>query len=172
MEVWRPSDTTETAVAWAQAIRRSNGPTSLIFSRQNCPFVARDTKQVADIAKGGYVLKDVAKPQVVLMATGSEVAIAVGAAAKLAKDGIAARVVSIPSTTTFDKQTPAYKASVLPSGVPRIAIEAGVTDFWWKYGCDAVHGVDTFGESAPANVLYEHFGLTEESVMKTARALV
>lgn len=172
MEVWRPADTTETAVAWAQAIRRKNGPTSLIFSRQNCPFVVRDSKQVANIAKGGYVVKDVAHPQLVLIATGSELGIALGAADKLAKEGIPTRVVSIPSTTTFDKQTSSYKASVLPAGVPRIAIEAGVTDFWWKYGCDAVHGVDTFGESAPAGVLYEHFGLTEESVMKTARALV
>ena len=172
MDVWRPADTTETAVAWAQAVRRHNGPTSLIFSRQNCPFMPRTAKQVAAIEKGGYVLKDVANPQAVIMATGSEVAIAVDAAKKLEDEGIAVRVVSIPSTTTFDKQTSAYKASVLPAGIPRVAIEAGVTDFWWKYGCDAVHGVDTFGESAPAPVLYEHFGLTADSLAKTVRALV
>lgn len=172
MDVWRPSDTTETAVAWAHAISRTSGPTSLIFSRQNCPFVARDSKQMENIAKGGYVLKDTPKMQIILMATGSEVAIAMGAADKLSKEGIAVRVVSIPSTTTFDQQSAAYKASVLPEGIPKVAIEAGVTDFWWKYRCDAVHGVDTFGESAPASVLYEHFGLTEDSVMRTVRNLV
>ena len=172
MDVWRPADTTETAVAWAQAVRRHNGPTSLIFSRQNCPFMPRTAKQVAAIEKGGYVLKDVANPQAVIIATGSEIAIAVDTAKKLADEGIRVRVVSIPSTTTFDKQTTAYKASVLPAGVPRVAIEAGVTDFWWKYGCAAVHGVDTFGESAPASVLYEHFGLTVDSLARTVRSLV
>ena len=172
MDVWRPADTTETAVAWAQAVRRHNGPTSLIFSRQNCPFMPRTAKQVAAIEKGGYVLKDVANPQAVIMATGSEIAIAVDTAKKLADEGIRVRVVSMPSTTTFDKQSAAYKASVLPVGVPRVAIEAGVTDFWWKYGCAAVHGVDTFGESAPAPVLYEHFGLTVDSLSRTVRSLV
>jgi transketolase len=172
MDVWRPADTTETAVAWAQAVRRHNGPTSLIFSRQNCPFMPRTAKQVAAIEKGGYVLKDVANPQAVIIATGSEIAIAVDTAKKLADEGIRVRVVSMPSTTTFDKQTAAYKASVLPAGVPRVAIEAGVTDFWWKYGCAAVHGVDTFGESAPAPVLYEHFGLTVDSLSRTVRSLV
>ena len=172
MDVWRPADTTETAVAWAQAVRRHNGPTSLIFSRQNCPFMPRTAKQVAAIEKGGYVLKDVANPQAVIIATGSEIAIAVDTAKKLADEGIRVRVVSMPSTTTFDKQTTAYKASVLPAGVPRVAIEAGVTDFWWKYGCAAVHGVDTFGESAPASVLYEHFGLTVDSLARTVRSLV
>ncbi len=172
MDVWRPADTTETAVAWASAVKRTKGPTSLIFSRQNCPFVAKDAKQTAAIEKGAYVLKDVNNPQVVLMATGSEVAIAVNTADALEKEGIRVRVVSMPSTTTFDQQSAAYKTSVLPEGIPRVAIEAGVTDFWWKYRCDAVHGVDTFGESAPAGVLYEHFGLTVESVSKTVRALV
>ena len=172
MDVWRPADTTETAVAWAQAVRRHNGPTSLIFSRQNCPFMPRTAKQVAAIEKGGYVLKDVTNPQAVIMATGSEIAIAVDTAKKLADEGIRVRVVSMPSTTTFDKQTAAYKSSVLPVGVPRVAIEAGVTDFWWKYGCAAVHGVDTFGESAPAPVLYEHFGLTVDSLSRTVRSLV
>ena len=172
MDVWRPADTTESAVAWAQALRRRNGPTSLIFSRQNCPFMTRSSKQVEAIAKGGYVLRDVKDPQAVIIATGSEIAIAVDTAAKLAEQGVRIRVVSMPSTTTFDQQTAAYKASVLPAGVPRVAIEAGVTDYWWKYGCAAVHGVDTFGESAPAGVLYEHFGLTVESVSRTVLSLV
>ena len=172
MDVWRPADTTESAVAWAHAVRRQTGPTSLIFSRQNCPFVKRNAKQVIAIKKGAYILKDAKDPQAVIMATGSEVGIAIKAAEALAKERIRVRVVSVPSTTTFDKQTAVYKASVLPAGVPRIAIEAGITDFWWKYGCAAVHGVDTFGESAPASVLYEHFGLTVESLSQTVRSLV
>ena len=172
MDVWRPCDTTETAVAWASAVKRSNGPSSLIFSRQNCPFVKRDAKQVAAINKGGYVLRDDKQAQAVLMATGSEIAIALDAAELLKKEGIAVRIVSMPSTTVFDKQTKAYKDSVLPAGLPRIAIEAGVTDYWWKYACSAVHGVDTFGESAPAGVLYKHFGLTAEAVAKTVRQCI
>ena len=154
MDVWRPCDTTETAVAWASAVKRQNGPSSLIFSRQNCPFVKRDAKQTEAIYRGGYVLKDAKNAQAVLMATGSEVAIALEAADLLQKEGIAVRIVSMPATTVFDQQTKAYKESVLPAGLPRIAIEAGVTDYWWKYACAAVHGVDTFGESAPAGVLY------------------
>ncbi len=172
MDVWRPCDTTETAVAWASAVKRQNGPSSLIFSRQNCPFVKRDAKQTEAIYRGGYVLKDAKNAQAVLMATGSEVAIALEAADLLQKEGIAVRIVSMPATTVFDQQTKAYKESVLPAGLPRIAIEAGVTDYWWKYACTAVHGVDTFGESAPAGVLYKHFGLTGEAVAKTVRQCI
>ena len=159
--VWRPCDTSETAVAWASAVERKHGPSALIFSRQNCPFVARNAQQIKDIARGGYVIRDSkARPDAVIMATGSEVGLALQTAERLEKEGVAIRVVSIPSTTVFDQQDAAYKASVLPAGIPRIAVEAGVSDFWWKYACSAVHGVDTFGESAPAAQLYEYFGLT------------
>jgi len=172
MDVWRPCDTTESAVAWAFAVKRKNGPSSLIFSRQNCPFVKRDAKQTEAIQKGAYVMRDANNAQAVLMATGSEIAIALETAELLKQEGIAVRIVSMPSTTVFDRQSKAYKDSVLPAGLPRIAIEAGVTDYWWKYACAAVHGVDTFGESAPAGVLYKHFGLTAESVAKTVRQCI
>ncbi|BDW10159.1 transketolase [Polynucleobacter sp. SHI8] len=168
MDVWRPADTTEAAVAWAHAIERRHGPSSLIFSRQNCPYLPKDQKQINNIAKGGYVIHAVKNPELVLMATGSEVGLAMEVAKRLAALGKQVNVVSMPSTTTFDQQSQAYKSEVLPTGVPRIAIEAGVTDFWWKYGCAAVHGIDTFGESAPAGVLYQHFGLTAENIEKTA----
>jgi transketolase len=168
MDVWRPADTTEAAVAWAHAVERRHGPSSLIFSRQNCPYLPKDQKQIDNIAKGGYVIHAVKNPQLVLMATGSEVGLAMEVAKRLAALGKQVNVVSMPSTTTFDQQSQAYKSEVLPTGVPRIAIEAGVTDFWWKYGCAAVHGIDTFGESAPAGVLYQHFGLTAENIEKTA----
>jgi transketolase len=168
MDVWRPADTTEAAVAWAHAIERRHGPSSLIFSRQNCPYLPKDQNQINNIAKGGYVIHAVKNPELVLMATGSEVGLAMEVAKRLATLGKQVNVVSMPSTTTFDQQSQAYKSEVLPTGVPRIAIEAGVTDFWWKYGCAAVHGIDTFGESAPAGVLYQHFGLTAENIEKTA----
>ena len=168
MDVWRPADTTEAAVAWAHAVERRHGPSSLIFSRQNCPYLPKDQKQIDNIAKGGYVIHAVKNPQLVLMATGSEVGLAMEVAKRLTALGKQVNVVSMPSTTTFDQQSQAYKSEVLPTGVPRIAIEAGVTDFWWKYGCTAVHGIDTFGESAPAGVLYQHFGLTAENIEKTA----
>ncbi len=168
MDVWRPADTTEAAVAWAHAIERRHGPTSLIFSRQNCPYLVKDAKQINNIAKGAYVVHAVKQPELILMATGSEVGLAMEVAKRLEQVGKKVNVVSMPSTTTFDQQSQAYKSEVLPTGVPRIAIEAGVTDFWWKYGCAAVHGIDTFGESAPAGVLYQHFGLTAENIEKTA----
>jgi len=168
MDVWRPADTTEAAVAWAHAVERRHGPTSLIFSRQNCPYLTKNEKQINNIAKGGYVIHAVKQPELVLMATGSEVGLAMEVAKRLEQAGKKVNVVSMPSTTTFDQQSQAYKSEVLPAGVPRIAIEAGVTDFWWKYGCAAVHGIDTFGESAPAGVLYQHFGLTAENIEKTA----
>ena len=172
MDVWRPADTTEAAVAWACALKRRSGPTSLIFSRQNCPYLVKDTTQIEHIYHGAYIVRDTKKPQVVLIATGSEVGLALSTAELLASEGIPARVVSMPSTTTFDRQSKEYKASVLPSGIPRVAIEAGVTDYWWKYGCAAVHGIDTFGESAPAGVLYEHFGLTASNIAKTVHNIL
>ena len=171
--VWRPCDTSETAVAWASAVERKHGPSALIFSRQNCSFVARNAQQIKDIARGGYVIRDSkSKADAVIMATGSEVGLALQTAERLEKEGVAIRVVSMPSTTVFDQQAAAYKASVLPAGIPRIAVEAGVSDFWWKYACAAVHGVDTFGESAPAAQLYEYFGLTVDQIAKTVRQVI
>jgi transketolase len=172
--VWRPCDTTESAVAWGAAVERKNGPSALIFSLQNCPFVSRTPAQIKDIARGGYVLRDPksGKIDAVIIATGSEIALALQTAEQLSKEGLGIRVVSIPSTTVFDQQDAAYKAKVLPANIPRIAVEAGVSDFWWKYGCAAVHGVDTFGESAPAPVLYEHFGLTADHIAKTVKQCI
>jgi len=172
--VWRPCDTTESAVAWGAAIERKNGPSALIFSRQNCPFVPRSAAQIKDIARGGYVLRDPqsGKIHAVIIATGSEIALALQTAERLEKDGLGVRVVSMPSTTVFDQQNATYKSSVLPPNIPRIAIEAGVSDFWWKYGCAAVHGVDTFGESAPAGQLYEYFGLTADQISKTVKQCI
>jgi transketolase len=175
--VWRPCDTSESAVAWGSAIERKNGPSALIFSRQNCPFVSRNAQQIKDIARGGYVLRDPQSRKInaVIIATGSEIALALQTAERLEKEGagkIGIRVVSMPSTTVFDQQDAAYKAKVLPAQIPRVAVEAGVTDFWWKYGCAAVHGVDTFGESAPAGQLYEYFGLTVDQIAKTVQQCI
>jgi len=175
--VWRPCDTTESAVAWGSAIERKNGPSALIFSRQNCPFITRNSQQIKDIARGGYVLRDhpSGKMHAVIIATGSEVALALQTAERLEKESagkIGIRVVSMPSTSVFDQQDAAYKSKVLPAHVPRIAVEAGVSDFWWKYGCAAVHGVDTFGESAPASQLYEYFGLTADQIAKTVKQCI
>ncbi|WP_035058872.1 transketolase [Andreprevotia chitinilytica] len=174
MNVWRPGDTVETMVAWADAIEQKKTPSTLIFSRQNLQFQTRTPEQIANIKKGGYVLRDAANPKVVLMATGSELDLVVKAAEALAAEGIAARVVSMPSTNVFDKQDAAYKASVLPAGVPRLAVEAGITDFWRKYvGLEGdVVGLDTFGESAPAGELFKLFGFTVDNVTAKARALV
>jgi len=174
LDNWRPCDTVESAIAWEQAVRRNDGPSTLIFSRQNLPFQERSAAQVADIRRGGYVLQDVANAQAVVIATGSEIELAVKAAASLAGEGIAVRVVSIPSTDVFDRQDAAYKASVLPKGLPRVAVEAGVTDFWYKYvGLEgAVVGIDTFGESAPAGVLFKHFGLTAENVAAAVKRVL
>jgi len=174
MDNWRPCDTVETAIAWEEAVRRQHGPTNLIFSRQNLAYQPRNDAQVADIRRGGYVLKDVADAQAILIATGSEVEIAVKAADALAAEGVKVRVVSMPSTDVFDRQDAAYKASVLTKGLPRVAVEAGVTDFWYKYvGLEgAVVGIDTFGESAPAGVLFKHFGLTADNVAATVKNLL
>jgi len=174
LDNWRPCDTVESAVAWGAAVKRRDGPSTLIFSRQNLPFQERSAAQVADIARGGYVLVEAPEPKVVLIATGSEVELAVAAAGALAAEGIAARVVSMPSTDVFERQDAAYKASVLTRGTPRVAIEAGVTDFWYKYvGLEgAVVGIDTFGESAPAPVLFKHFGFTVENVVAKAKSVI
>ena len=171
-DVWRPCDAVESAMAWKAALQRDDGPSCLIFSRQNLPHQARDEGQLLDIARGGYVLKDsVGAPEVILIATGSEVGLAMQAAAKLG-DGV--RVVSMPSTDVFDRQDAAYRESVLPKSVrKRVAIEAGVSDFWRKYvGLDgAVIGIDTFGASAPIEALLPHFGFTVEHVLQAVGEL-
>jgi transketolase len=176
LDVWRPADTAETAVAWSVALQNENRPTALLLSRQNLPYAPK--AGLGDIAKGAYVLAEPEaaglkkRPQAVIIATGSEVQHALKAQALLAQQKIAVRVVSMPSTTTFDRQDAAYKSAVLPAGVPRVAVEMGVTDFWWKYGCVAVVGIDTYGESAPAPVLFQHFGFTPENVADTVRAVL
>ena len=174
LDNWRPCDTVESAVSWGEAVRRKNGPSTLIFSRQNLPYMERSAAQIADIAKGGYVLQDAPNARIILIATGSEVELAVKSAAALAAEGVAVRVVSMPSTDVFDRQDAAYKASVLTHGVPRVAIEAGVTDFWYKYvGLEgAVVGIDSFGESAPAPVLFKHFGFTVENVVSKVKIVL
>jgi transketolase len=176
MDVWRPCDTTESAVAWANAIERKDGPTSMCFSRQNLPFQARTSDQVAAIRKGGYVLSeaDGGKPQAVILATGSEVALAIAAQKTLAEQGVAVRVVSMPSTNVFDRQDAAYKASVLPAGLPRVAVEAGTTDGWYKYvGLEGrVIGIDRFGESAPAGELFKYFGITADAVVQAVKSVL
>jgi transketolase len=176
MEVWRPCDTVESAVSWVAGVERHDGPSCLIFSRQNLAFQKRDAAQIANIRKGAYVLSEAAggKPQAVIIATGSEVALAMDAQKALAGEGINVRVVSMPSTNVFDKQDQAYRDSVLPKGVKRIAVEAGVTSGWYKYvGLDgAVVGIDTFGESAPAPELFKHFGFTVDNVVKTVKSVL
>jgi transketolase len=177
LDVWRPGDTAETAVAWAVALQNSNKPTALLLSRQNLPYAPKH--DLGDISRGAYVLAEPSevglkkKAQAVIIATGSEVQLALKAQDLLARVyNIAVRVVSMPSTTTFDRQDPAYKASVLPRGLPRIAVEMGSTDGWWKYGVAAVVGLDTYGESAPAPALFEHFGFTAQNVADTVRTVL
>ncbi len=177
LDVWRPCDTVESAVAWLRAIERANGPSCLLFSRQNVPFQARELSQIDAISRGGYVLADwggTAARRVVIVATGSEVALAMGARDALASEGIAVRVVSMPCTSVFDRQDGAYRDLVLPRGVPRVSVEAGVTDYWRKYvGLEgAVVGIDTFGESAPAGVLFKHFGFTVDNVVTAVRSVI
>ncbi len=172
LDVWRPCDTVETAVAWKLALERDKAPTALALSRQNLPFVPRSDAQIAAIERGGYVLADSqGAPARILVATGSEVGLALAAKKILDAEGLATRVVSMPSTEAFDRQDAAYRASVLPAGVRKVAIEAGTTALWWKYvGSDgAVVGIDRFGESAPAPKLFELFGFTPEHVAKVAR---
>jgi transketolase len=164
MQVWRPCDAVESAVAWAQAVERRDGPTSLIFSRQGLPHQTRTDAQIEDIKKGGYILKDCdGTPDCIVIATGSEVAIAMEAAEASSKK---VRVVSMPSTTTFDAQDEAYKEAILPKAVTaRVAVEAACTGGWYKYvGTGKVVGIDRFGESAPAGDLFKEFGFTAENV--------
>ncbi len=178
MDVWRPCDTVETAVAWAAAIERADGPSCLLLTRQNVPFQPRDDGQIASIRRGGYVLADWAvagNRRAVIIATGSEVALAMGARTALAAEGFAVRVVSMPATSIFDRQDASYRASVLPAGVPRVAVEAGSTSGWHKYvgaidyGHGAIVGLDRFGESAPAGILFKFFGFTVEHVVAAVK---
>jgi transketolase len=175
MQVWRPCDTVETALAWASAVERTDGPTSLVLSRQALPPMERTPAQVGEVARGGYVLVDCGgRPDCVLIATGSEVGLAVDAARRLTEAGRRIRVVSMPCTAIFDTQPQQYRDSVLPPGVPRVAIEAGARDGWWRYagGKGAVIGMDGFGASAPAKKLFEHFGFTPDNVVRTVEGLL
>ncbi len=180
LSVWRPCDTVETMAAWLAAVERpssigmdvhAGGPTALLLSRQNLPFVPRSAETLKQVSRGGYVLQDAEGARAAIIATGSEVALAIEAQKLLAAEGIAVRVVSMPSTDVFDKQDAAWRASVLPKGMPRVAVEAGVTAFWHKYvGLEgAVVGIDTYGESAPAGALFKHFGLTAEKVAQAVK---
>jgi transketolase len=186
LDVWRPCDTVETLVAWTAAIESRSRPSALLLSRHNLPYAPKPSFDaaapeagLAEIAKGGYVLAEPAevglqaKPRAVIIATGSEVSLALNAQQQLAlpeHGRIPVRVVSMPSTTVFDRQGEDWKRHVLPPGVPRVAVEMGVSDGWWKYGCAAVVGIDRYGESAPAPVLFKHFGFTVENVVATVRA--
>ncbi len=176
MDVWRPCDTVESAASWINAVERMTGPSSLIFTRQKLAFQKRDAAQIANIRKGAYVLSEAAngKPQAIIIATGSEVGLAMDAQKALAEDGVNVRVVSMPCTNLFDRQDQAYKDSVLPKGMKRVAVEAGITGFWYKYvGLEgAVVGMDCFGESAPAPELFKHFGFTTENVVKTVKSVL
>ena len=180
LDVWRPCDTVETAIAWTQALLRRDGPTALLLTRQNVPFAARDPATLASVVRGGYVLADFAAegPRAVIIATGSEVALALGARDLVAREGIAVRVVSMPCTQRFDREDAAWRRAVLPAGIPRLAVEAGSTDGWRKYvgAADDPHagvvGIDRFGESAPAGVLFRHFGFTNEHVADAVRRIV
>jgi len=176
MQVWRPCDTIETAAAWAAAIARKDGPTALLLTRQNVPFVKREPRQIESIHRGGYVISEAAgaAPRSIVIATGSEVALALEAQKLLAQESVPVRVVSMPSTTTFDRQDAAYRESVLAPRLPRVAVEAGVPDYWRKYvGLEgAVIGIDRYGESAPAGELYKHFGLTPERIAAAVKAVL
>ncbi len=176
LDVWRPGDTAETAVAWAVALQNKTKPTALLLSRQNISYAPKTNLE--DISKGAYVLAEPTevgmkkKAQAVIIATGSEVQLALKAQELLATKNIAVRVVSMPGNTTFDRQSTEYKSAVLPTKLPRIAVEMGVTDGWWKYGCAAVVGIDTYGESAPAPALFKHFGFTAENVAETVQKVL
>jgi transketolase len=174
MDVWRPCDTVESAVAWIAAVERRDGPSALLFTRQNVPFQKRDPHTVTAIRRGGYVLADAQEPKAVIVATGSEVQLAMAAKQKLAEEGLAVRVVSMPCTSVFDRQPPMYRDVVLIPTLPKIAVEAGVTDFWRKYvGLDgAVVGIDRYGESAPGPRLFEYFGFTVDNVVKAVKSVL
>jgi transketolase len=181
MDVWRPADSVETLVAWMAAIERSTadspGPTSLLLSRQNLPFVPRDAKALSGIRAGGYVVSGAEEAKAIVVATGSELQLALGAQARLREEGIAVRVVSMPSTSVFDRQPEDYRRSVL-TGLPVLAVEAGISDFWRKYVGDvnsargAVLGIDRFGESAPAGELFKFFGLTVDKVIEKLKRIL
>ena len=173
LDVWRPADTAETTVAWAVALQNAHRPSALLLSRQNLTYSPKS--DLGDISRGAYVLSEpervgIKKTHGVIIATGSEVQLALAAQKLLAERRIGVRVVSMPSTNVFDRQDTEYKQSVLPTGIPRVAVEMGSTDGWWKYGCVAVVGIDTYGESAPAPVLFKHFGFTPENVADTVHA--
>ncbi|MEI6724571.1 MAG: transketolase C-terminal domain-containing protein, partial [Betaproteobacteria bacterium] len=174
LDVWRPCDTVESAVAWGVAVERRDGPSAMLFSRQNVAFVPREADVIANVKRGGYVLADAPGAKAAILATGSEVPLALAAQKQLADAGIAVRVVSMPSTNVFDRQDAAYRAAVLPKGMPRVAVEAGVTDFWRKYvGLEgAVIGIDRYGESAPAGELYKYFGITTEAVAAAVKQVL
>jgi len=175
LDVWRPCDAFETAVAWESAIERKNGPAALLLSRQNLAQQSRSAETQALVARGGYVLSEsISEMKVILIATGSEVGLAIQAQTQLAAAGIGARVVSMPSTNVFDRQNPTYRAEVLPAGVPRVAVEAGSTESWWKYvGLDGgIVGMTSFGESAPAPALYDYFKITAAHVASVATEVV
>lgn len=176
LDVWRPCDTAETVVAWASAIENKHRPSALLFSRQNLAYIPKNNTD--HLAKGGYILREPIGVnsnliiQAIIIATGSEVSLAVEAQSLLAVDNIAVRVVSMPSTTVFDRQSTEYKLSVLPVDIPSIAVEMGVMDGWWKYGCKAVVGINSYGESAPAPILFKHFGFTADTIVNTVRQVL
>lgn len=176
MSVWRPADGVETVVAWRGAVERQGGPTALVLSRQSLPHQARSAAQIADIKRGAYVLCDSAEPaQIIIIATGSEVSIAVQAFAALAKQGVAARVVSMPSADVFEAQDQAYRDSVLPpANRHRLAVESAHVDYWWKWvGLDGrVIGMTSFGESGPGGEVLKHFGFTAENIVDVARSMI
>ena len=172
LDVWRPGDTVETAVAWMSAIGRNDGPSALLLSRQGVTAQTRSDAQIEAINRGAYILRDAAEAQAVIIATGSELELAMQAREVLAGRNVEVRVVSMPSCSVFDRQEVTYKENVLPENLPRIAVEAGVTDFWWKYGVSAVVGVDRFGESAPAGQIFKLFGLTADNVADTVMAAI
>ena len=176
MDVWRPCDAAESAPAWIAAIERRDGPSSLVLTRQNVPAQSRTAEQLSGIARGAYTLAEAAggSPRALIIATGSEVQLAIEAQKMLATENIPVRVVSMPSTSVFDRQDAAYRETVLPRGVPRVAVEAGVTDYWRKYvGLEgAVVGIDRFGESAPAGDVFKFFGFTAANVVKTVKQVL
>jgi len=175
LDVWRPCDSVESALAWISAVERRDGPTALVFTRQNLQFQQRDAQALAGIERGGYVLAECqGKPQALILATGSEVQLAMGAQARLAQEGVRVRVVSMPSTSVFDRQDAAYRETVLPRGMPRVAVEAGVSDYWRKYvGLEgAVIGIDRYGESAPGPELFKYFGFTVDNVVAAVKSVI
>lgn len=178
MDLWRPADTVESIVAWTSAIERIDGPSTLVFSRQALPFLDRDEIDVDNIEKGGYVVSEAPlgadEAEIVLVATGSEVSLAAQAREVLTAMNVQVRLVSMPSTTVFDRQDPEYKKQVLGEGLPIVTVEAGNTDLWWKYvrGNGAVIGIDRFGESAPAGELFKLFGLTVDNIVTTVQQVL